>query len=224
MDEIQSRLQKALSSNISAVLFITSQRDDVLASILHYFQGEDVSRVVYNVKQFGVKEADELVRSAKVDSIKQKIFIVSTASLHWVAQNKILKTLEDSNPKMHFIFILEDVSTVLPTILSRAQLFDLSFDTEVDERVKLFLTTKPVVRAELPFLKKLLALKDKDDKKDREESLRFLRLLYKGVAVYRLGSSHEMLVLEMLSYGTSSSANFKMIFECLALSLPLVVE
>lgn len=206
------------------LLFVTEKRDDALAEVLSYASTHDYMRIVYNVKQFGVDEAEMLSRDSQSLTLKEKMCIVSAASLHWVAQNKILKTLEDAHSHVRFVFILESTSSVLPTILSRMKVYDMSFDSKPSERVMLFLSTKKISRMDIPFVKKLLSLKDKDDKKDREESLRFLRELYKASVVLQMNVGSQSLLLSFLSLGSSPSASFKMIFECLALSLPSVVE
>lgn len=213
-----------LDSTDSAVLFLTQDREDILKKVLEFVAAKECDRLVYDVKLFGVDEAETLSHESRTASLRTKYCVISAGILHWVAQNKILKALEDSHTGVRFIFILESLDSVLPTILSRMQLCDLSFENEVSTRAKLFLTTKKTSRMDLPFLKKLLALKDKDDKKDREESLRFLRELYTAVSLLSFDSRSQEEVLSFLFLARSPSASFKMIFEYLALRLPSVVE
>ena len=54
----------------------------------------------------------------------ERFFVISPAdSLNIAAQNAFLKTLEEPKPHCHFILLTLSPSALLPTILSRAQIF-----------------------------------------------------------------------------------------------------
>jgi len=55
---------------------------------------------------------------------KDRFFIVLNAeTMNIAAQNAFLKNLEEPRPHHHFIFVSETPSALLPTVLSRAQIY-----------------------------------------------------------------------------------------------------
>jgi len=56
--------------------------------------------------------------------ISERFFVITPAeSMNEAAQNAFLKTFEEPSPHCHFVLITQNPSMLLPTILSRAQIF-----------------------------------------------------------------------------------------------------
>jgi hypothetical protein len=139
----------------------------------------------------------------------------------------MLKTLEESHPLVRFIFVTESKQAVLPTVLSRAEVTDMSAIGEVIEIVfdiKLFLSTSKSLRSEIPFVKKILAKKDEEDRKDRELLTHFLFELMKALPKTEEGMRGRADILDFIAYTKDPSASGKMMLDYLALSLPVVIE
>lgn len=117
------------------------------------------------------------------------IFAVITPAdaMSTAAQNAFLKNLEEPAPYIHYVLLTNKPTKLLPTILSRAQVFyhkkidsldaDLAVDAEIRNLAKQFITAKPT---ELPALADTIA----KQKNSREYSLEVIaiavELLYKS--------------------------------------------
>lgn len=82
------------------------------------------------------------------------------------ATNAFLKNLEEPKEKHHFIFITKDISNLLPTILSRAQIYiqkiknPLESSINADEKTKMFAKRLMVAtESDLPKLMKEITTK-----------------------------------------------------------------
>ncbi len=216
-----------LSSSHPFLFLITPSRKETLAEVISYFQKDKEKNEVYfyDIKQIQVELTLELQKVASSSGFKQKIIIVSFYSFLEIAQNRMLKTLEEVREGVRFIFITESKVGVLPTIISRAEVHTLGMNEEKKHfDVFLFLSTAPAFRMELPFVKTMLAKKDSDDKKDREYFIHFLSELLEDLPNTKEGLEGKKEVLTFLSFARDTSGAPKMILDYLALFLPLVVK
>ncbi len=128
----------------------------------------------------------EFTGQARTKNIKDQYFIVSPAdTMNEAAQNAFLKNLEEPNDHDIFILVTKNLSALLPTVVSRAQVYVL--------KTKDYLNEKVDVNEEIKELaKKLIIAKGRDlvqlankisGKKDRNYALEVvgtaIELLYK---------------------------------------------
>ncbi|MDP3875229.1 MAG: hypothetical protein Q8Q22_01800 [bacterium] len=85
----------------------------------------------FKMETFGIDEARELrllstrkaVTAAKAGQAGRKIFLITPMRLTLEAQNALLKTFEDPFPDTYFFLGVSEESLVIPTLLSRMQIF-----------------------------------------------------------------------------------------------------
>lgn len=221
--------EKVISSPHPFLFLIVKNRDQTKDEILSlYKEGyEDTEVSLFDTKQVTVPLVKEMLALALTQAIKKRVFIISFYTFLDDAQNKMLKTLEESHGTIRFIFVTESKQSILPTILSRAEVLDLASqegDKEKNFDTKLFLSTAKTLRLEIPFVKMILAKKDEEDRKDKELLTHFLFELMEALPRTKEGMKGRHDILDFLKYTKDTSASGKMILGHLALSLPVVLE
>ena len=112
---------------------------------------------------------DFISLTEKKQSTDQFFLVRSPESMNAEASNAILKTLEEPKNHYHFLFFTKNPSALLPTILSRAQIFSEKSTSPLDSPVDFPEDIKN-------YAKRLMTLKSSDlpsfakeisDKKDR---------------------------------------------------------
>ena len=77
--------------------------------------------------KINVKQARELVLKTRTALKKNKIYIIYKAStMNEQAQNAFLKNLEEPNSSTFFILLVDNLHSLLPTVISRAQSLKIS--------------------------------------------------------------------------------------------------
>ncbi len=91
-----------------------------------------------------IEQVRELIRRLSVKQTKDIFVLVRPAeTLALEAANAFLKTLEEPSEKVHFVLVTSALSSLLPTILSRNEIYflrrklDFGGPIEADEKVKL---------------------------------------------------------------------------------------
>lgn len=114
---------------------------------------------------------------------KDRFFVVLAAeAMNDAAQNAFLKNLEEPKPHHHFVLLTRTPSALLPTVLSRAQVFylrtpdSLGAPVDADEKVKTL--ARQLIAADTPGL--IALANDLSKKKDNP---RTYALLVVGTAI-----------------------------------------
>ncbi len=133
----------------------------------------DISVQVYH--QFGIDDARELGARAAAKALHgRRVFLIVADSMSSEAQNALLKTLEEPRGGALFIFIVPSPMQILPTVRSRAQIFELPELEITSTSARAFIRATPAARLEM--LKPLLEKGD-DDTRDFGAILSFLSAL-----------------------------------------------
>ncbi len=78
----------------------------------------------------------DFVSQARTKNIKDQYFIVSPAdTMNEAAQNAFLKNLEEPNDHDIFILVTKNLSALLPTVVSRAQVYVLKIKDELSSKI-----------------------------------------------------------------------------------------
>lgn len=223
-----------MKENITAILgtpfqvlfMLTDSRDTALSQVTEYYEKNEKAMLsVFDTKQLRVEDISAIQKQTVLKGDTQKIIVISFYQFLREAQNKMLKTLEELDSSFRIIFITESGEGVLPTVLSRSQVFRLEWKKkEESSHVRLFLQTNPTLRSELPFVKVMLSQKDGDDKKDREAVTHFLSELLACVAHRNVDSALSEELLTFISLSKDKASSSKMILDYLAFRLPLMLE
>lgn len=169
--------------------------------------------------QFGIDEARELRSLAYTRPVREKrrVFVVLSPRIMPEAQNALLKTLEEPPADALFFFVLPAPETLLPTVRSRAHLYEprVARTQKNEETVDAaaFLAVEPSRRLDL--LKPLLE-RDEHDQRDLGAIIQFLSSLER-LAPPGKGTSA---VYRARKYLTDKGALLKPLLEHVALLVP----
>ncbi|MBR3236509.1 hypothetical protein IKF92_02430 [Candidatus Saccharibacteria bacterium] len=93
-------------------------------------------------KTITIQQVRELLAKLGLKQTNDQIIVIDRVeSMNEEAANALLKTLEEPQEKTHFILLTSEISAILPTILSRSEIYfyreKLDFDKiSVDEKTK----------------------------------------------------------------------------------------
>lgn len=119
----------------------------------------------------------------------ERFFVITPAdAMNESAQNAFLKTFEEPKPHCHFVLLTEQPSALLPTILSRAQVFYLKQADQLDQppaaKDKIMLAAKKLISATSRDLPALALELTKSKTQPRQQALDIIataiELLYKS--------------------------------------------
>jgi len=182
----------------------------------------DFSRETYD--SFGIDESRRLKERASMRPLsgESKVFIISAHTFTFEAQNALLKLLEEPPRGTHFFIITQNSNNILPTLISRLILIKLEdkiFSSEEEDVAKDFFSNDPV--------KRLLMINKMIEKKAKDEIDDFLNNLLE-VAVKKIEKKDQSFVRTIESiqksrkYIGARGSSPKLVFEYLALSLPII--
>ena len=98
-------------------IILTDSFESVCDEIASNFPDHEIHRV--DAEDFLIEHAKEAVRKATLTSEKEKIIILTALRFTPIAQNKLLKIVEEPPSKTGFILMTPSKSGLLPTIRSR---------------------------------------------------------------------------------------------------------
>lgn len=82
----------------------------------------------------GVEELRNFITLTNSKETQERFFIIAPAdAMNEAAQNAFLKTLEEPKPHCHFVLLTEHPEALLPTILSRTQIYWLRHQNSLSE-------------------------------------------------------------------------------------------
>lgn len=82
----------------------------------------------------GVEELRNFIALTNNKETQERFFIIAPAdAMNETAQNAFLKTLEEPKPHCHFVLLTEHPEALLPTILSRTQIYWLRHQNSLSE-------------------------------------------------------------------------------------------
>lgn len=84
-------------------------------------------KINLDVGKIYAKQARELVQKTRTALKKNKVYIIYKAStMNEQAQNAFLKSLEEPNSSTFYILLVNNVHSLLPTVLSRSQILKIT--------------------------------------------------------------------------------------------------
>ncbi len=222
--QISDGLQAILVKKHCGAFLVRGDRDILLDQIkaTHTYQ-----ETFWNeASTLGIDDVRRQISQTDFNTEDSRLVVFSFYHITLEAQNSLLKFLEEP-PKNTTIILLTSTSTVLlPTVLSRVSVCETVDQSEALEEVTTFLHTEPVLRMNLPFVKKMLLAKTEDsDAIDKEKIHNFLDQVIKlytkeGVvgltALERDGLSNTISLISRIKQNGSSA---KQILEYSALAL-----
>lgn len=145
-------------------IFVVSNMPEIKMQNAIYLRPDE------KTKKINIESVRDILALTSTKKLSDQFFIVEyPEKMSPEASNAFLKNLEEPKENYHFVFLTKDLSALLPTILSRAQIFVekklniLETIEENDEKIKQF--AKRLMVADGKELVKLS--KEIGDKKDR---------------------------------------------------------
>ena len=171
----------------------------------------DVSMYVYD--RMSIAEVRKLIHEAGMRPVERsyRVFIISCTSILGEAQNALLKLFEEPNAHTIFYLVVPRVDILLPTLLSRLQIFGSEGRGSISPAVQEFFKASYTDRLAL-IVKKLDA-----------EDFAWVESLIESLAFYAHSTKQAELmrdVLFMESHIHAPGSSKKMLLEHIALSLP----
>jgi len=137
----------------------------------------------------GVDDLREFLSFANQRESTDQFYIITPAdAMNEPAQNAFLKTFEEPSEHHHFVLLTEHPSSLLPTILSRAQVFQLKQANSLDQpptaKDKILAEAKKLIAATPRNLSAIAIEMTKSKTKPRQQALEVVgtavELLYKS--------------------------------------------
>ena len=105
-----------MASPISKIV-LSDRFDEIYETLRGEFPGALFHRI--EADDFLIEHAKEAVERASLTSESEKIILLAAKRFTPIAQNKLLKIIEEPPPKTHFVLVTPSKSGLLPTVRSR---------------------------------------------------------------------------------------------------------
>lgn len=177
-----------------------------------------VERIVYEYDKFLLDDVKHVFKNNlyKVAEDAIQIIYIAFNSTNRESQNSILKVLEEPPRNTYFFLIIPNKKIILPTVLSRSQIFEYKKEITISKETKEFISAPISQRLEL-IKKKLDNLKD--EKITKQQIIEFIEEIEKHVHEQK-----NMLLLkrimEIKGYFKEQGASAKQLLEYLAVAIP----
>jgi DNA polymerase III delta prime subunit len=137
-----------------------------------------IERLTYEFDKFLIKDAQHIFSKHihKVGEDEMQIITIACNFTNRETQNSMLKLLEEPPRGTYFFLIVPNKKVFLPTILSRAQIFEYKKEIEISKEIQTLIESSYVKRFE--FVKKLLD-EVKDEKKTKEDVIAYIEQIEK---------------------------------------------
>jgi len=161
-----------IAKNTGFTIFVTTPKVELFPKNATFVLESDET-----IKVDMIREISDLVKTRKTHDFF--IIIKDSSMLNIAAQNAFLKLLEEPNDHYHFVFFTKNPSTLLPTVLSRANIFvektlqSLDAPVDADDKIK-DLAKRLLVAKPAEIISIATMITDKKQKKPREKALKIL--------------------------------------------------
>ncbi|MEY4440610.1 MAG: hypothetical protein RLY49_236 [Candidatus Parcubacteria bacterium] len=176
-----------------------------------------IERLVYEFDKFLIKDAEHIFSKHihKVGEDEMQFVVIAFNTTNIETQNSILKILEEPPRGVYFFLLIPNKKILLPTVLSRAQIFEYEKDVEISKETKKFIEASYAER--LDFVKKLLD-EVKTEKKTKQDVIEFIEEIEKYVHQKK---NIQLLkkILEIKDYLKDQGASMKQLLEYLAMQI-----
>lgn len=176
-----------------------------------------IERLVYEFDKFLIKDAEHIFSKHihKVGEDEMQFIVIAFNTTNIETQNSILKILEEPPRGVYFFLLIPNKKIILPTVLSRAQIFEYEKDVEISKETKKFIDASYATRLE--FVKKLLD-EVKAEKKTKQDVLEFIEEIEKYVH-QKKNITLLKKILEIKDYLKDQGASIKQLLEYLAVQI-----
>jgi DNA polymerase III delta prime subunit len=176
-----------------------------------------IERLVYEFDKFLLEDAEHIFSKHihKVRDDEMQIICIACNSTNIQTQNSLLKIFEEPPRGTYFFLVIPSKKITLPTILSRAQIFEYKKEVEISKETKDFITA-PIARR-LEIIKKLID-DVKNEKKTKQDVIEFVEEIEKCV---HENKNMKLLkhIIEIKEYLKDQGASVKQLLEYVAVHI-----
>lgn len=176
-------LLQTSKQNLHHTNICVGNRQDILADIdvlISTFskQVSKIEKLTYEFDKFLIKDAQRIFSKHihKVGNDEMQIIIIACNFTNRETQNSMLKLLEEPPQGTYFFLLVPNKKIFLPTILSRAQIFEYQKKVEISKEITDLIVASYVKRFE--FVKKIID-EVKDEKKTKEDVIAYIEQIEK---------------------------------------------
>ena len=169
-----------------------------------------------------ISDAREIKSLQTEKTEKPSVFILEFSLINVIAQNTLLKTLEEPSSQTYFILVFPDKSKLLPTLRSRLFMLEGNIDVDIETENNFI---RPEEFEKMSLLQRFEIIKENNDKKKdifltKSEVLQFLD----SYEIYESKKDKKNIVLLETLYAARNSlhangASHKMILDLIALQV-----
>ena len=181
-------------------------------------EGLHIERLTYQFDKFLLEDAENIFSKHihKVGENQMQCVFISFNSTNFQTQNSILKILEEPPRGVYFFFIVPSKKILLPTILSRAQIFEYTRDIEISKKTKEFINSSYAKRLELA---KKITDDLKNEKINKQDIVEFIEEIEKYIH-QKKDINLLKKIIQIKEYLKDQGASVKQLLEYLALDIP----
>jgi len=126
----QARIKKLLQNNIPKSIILLGDEGSGKTTVANFIS-DKLSAELHIVEDLSVGNLKRITEDVSYSAFRRVYCVEKSDSMTHLAQNTLLKTLEEADKKITFILCVEDRNKMLPTIMSRCAV--LSLDKYSDE-------------------------------------------------------------------------------------------
>lgn len=115
----------------TSCIIITDDFDTLKEQVINQFGLKNIR--FFEKDKLLIDDSGEIIRNAYIAEATKTIFFISANSYEVLAQNKLLKLLEDGMQNIIFILVAKSKSIFLPTIKSRLMIYQIPKTKELME-------------------------------------------------------------------------------------------
>ena len=176
-----------------------------------------IERLVYEFDKFLIKDAEHIFSKHvhKVGEDEMQIISIAFNSTNIETQNSILKILEEPPRGAYFFLLVPNKKILLPTVLSRAQIFEYKKETDMSPETKKFINASYAERLE--FVKKIVD-DIKKETKTKQDVVEFIEEIEKYLH-QKKNMSLLKRILEIKEYLKDPGASVKQLLEYVSVQI-----
>ena len=194
---------------------IISDVDSLISSMAG--QASHIERLVYEYDKFLIEDARHIfsIHLHKTAKNDMQIICIAFNSTNVESQNSLLKMLEEPRSNTYFFIIIPSKKSILPTVLSRAQVFEYQKEVEISDETLKFIKATPAKR-----LEKVKVMLDelKAEQITKQDIIEFVEEIERHVHEEKNYATLKRL-LEVKDYVKDQGASVKQLLEYVAVEI-----
>lgn len=214
-------LEHLTKDNLHHTNICTGNREQIIVDLdqlisIYSKSVSKIERLVYEFDKFLIKDAEHIFSRHihKVGENEMQFVVIAFNTTNIETQNSILKILEEPPRGVYFFLIIPSKKIILPTVLSRAQIFEYKKNVEISKETKKFIDA--TYKERLDIVKNILD-ELKSEKKTKQDILNFIEELEKHQHQQKKLNNLKR-IIEIKDYIKDQGASVKQLLEYISVT------